>query len=673
MLVTVEDGRAVKVAGDPDHPVTAGTLCAKVSDYVERVYAPDRLARPLVRDGPKGSGRYRESTWDEAIGLVSARLGAVRDEFGGESILPYSYLGTMGFIQRDLMSARVMNAIGATDLERTICADAGIAGVVTTHGFSPEVDPERWANARYVIVWAWNPLSTAPHLWRFILDARKRSGAKLVVVDPFRSRTARVADEHLRPVPGTDGALALGMMRAIVDAGLHDDEWCRAHTTGFDDLLERLQEWPVHRAAEITGIDTATIRRIGEEFASTRPSLLRLGVGGQRHAGAPMAYRTIACLPALAGSWRHDGGGCAYIPTACATAVDWGPLQRTDLRPGPVRTINMSQLGDALTDSALDPPVKALVVWNSNPAQVAPDQSRVLAGLQRDDLFTVVLDQFMTDTARHADVVLPVTTQLEHLDALFSWGHHYITYNEPAIAPLGEAKPNTEVFRLLAAGLGLDDRCFQETDEELLAAVFDRAPEGITLEHLRERGWLKVDLGQGPTPHAEGGFGTPDGKVAFRADWLANLGLDPVPTYDPPAEVADEELAARYPLALLTPKTHFFLNSTFANQPRQHRAQPVPFVVVHPQDATARGIADGAMVRVFNDRGECHLEARVSDDAPPGVVVAPASWWMHDHAREVGAQVTTSQRLTVLGRAPTFNDTRVEVAPAVLSFGRRSG
>ena len=369
-------------------------------------------------------------------------------------------------------------------------------------------------------------------------------------------------------MPGTDGALALGMMRAVVDAGLHDDEWCRAHTTGFDDLLERLQEWPVHRAASITGIDAATIRRIGEEFASTRPSLLRLGVGGQRHAGAPMAYRTIACLPALAGSWRHDGGGCAYIPTACASAVDWGPLQRTDLRPGPVRTINMSQLGDALTDATLAPPVKALVVWNSNPAQVAPDQSRVLAGLRRDDLFTVVLDQFMTDTARFADVVLPVTTQLEHLDATFSWGHHYITYNDPAIAPLGESKPNTEVFRLLAAALGLDDPCFQESDEELLDAVFARAPEGITLERLRERGWLKVDLGQGPTPHAEGGFGTADGKVAFRADWLAGLGLDPLPTFDPPAEVADE--TSRRPLPARAP------HSEDAFLPELDVRQPVP-------------------------------------------------------------------------------------------------
>jgi anaerobic selenocysteine-containing dehydrogenase len=662
MLVTVEDGRAVKVAGDPDHPVTHGALCAKVNDYPARAYAPDRLLHPMLRDGAKGAGALRQVTWDEALDVAATRLLEVRDRHGGEAILPYSYLGSQGYLQRDLMSARVMNALGATDLERTICADAGIVGVIATHGLSPEVDPERWPNARFVLLWGWNPLSNAPHLWRLVMEARKQSGARVVVVDPFRSRTARVADQHIRLVPGTDAALALGMMRAIVDAGLHDEEWCRAHSTGYDDLLGRLDEWPVERAAQITGVDADTIGEVARDFASTQPSLVRLGVGAQRHAGAPMAYRTIACLPALAGSWRHDGGGCSYIPTACSSAVDWGPLQRTDLRPGPVRTINMSALGDALTDASLDPPVKALVVWCSNPAQVAPDQSKVHAGLARDDLFTVVLDQFVTDTARYADVVLPATTQLEHLDAVFSWGHHYVTYNAPAIEPLGEAKPNTEIFRLLAARLGLDDPCFADSDETLLAAVFAGAPAGITLDALADRGWAKVDLGQGPTPHAEGRFGTGDGKVAFRADWLSAFGLDALPTYDPPAEVADDARAAEYPLALLTPKSHFFLNSTFSNQQRQRTAQGDPIVVLHPDDAAARGVADGELVRVFNDRGECRLRAVVSDDTTPGVVVAPMGHWSSDTTTGNGAQALTSQRLTTLGNAPTFNDVRVELA-----------
>jgi anaerobic selenocysteine-containing dehydrogenase len=485
-------------------------------------------------------------------------------------------------------------------------------------------------------------MSTAPHLWKKLLAARK-AGARLVVVDPFRSRTARVADEHLRPLPGTDGALALGMMRAVVDAGLADEEWCRAHADGYEELLERLREQPVEHWAAVCGIDAATIVRVAREFAGTQPALLRLGVGAQRHLGAPAAYGTIACLPALVGAWRHRGGGCSYIPTATAAGVPGAVLSGAELRTGgPGREVNMSQLGTALTE--LDPPIEALVVWSSNPAQVAPDQERVLAGLRREDLHTVVVEQFMTDTARHADVVLPATTQLEHLDAVFSWGHHYFTLNEPAIAPLGEAKPTTEAFRLLAARLGLDDPLFAETDEQLLERLLAGEPSGVSLAELRARGWQKIDLGQGPVPHAEGGFGTATGRIQLGA------------AYVPPAETDG------YPLALVTPKTHLFLNSTFPNQRRQHDAQPEPYLVVHPDDAGPRGIADGALVRAFNDRGSFRCRARVSDDARPGVVVAPMGWWSADYVDGVSAQATTSQRLTELGAAPTFNDNRVELA-----------
>ncbi len=640
--------------------MTRGSLCAKVNDYVTRVYSPERVLRPLVRTGPKGE--LQEATWDEALDVVASRLRAVREEHGGQAILPYSYLGTMGYLQGNLMSARVMNKLGATELVRTICADGGIAGTIMSHGVSPEVDPEQWPHARYVVVWGWNPLSTAPHLWRFLQEARG-NGARLVVVDPYRSRTARVADEHVQPVPGTDAALALGMMRAIVDAGLQADAWCREHGTGYDELLERLSEWPVERAAEASGVPAEVVRRIGEEMASTQPSLVRLGVGAQRHLGAPAAYRTVACLPALAGSWQHQGGGCSYIPLATAGALNSGPLGRPDLRPGPVRRINMSALGDALTDPALDPPVKALVVWNSNPARVAPDAARVAAGLAREDLFTVVVEQFLTDTARCADVVLPATTQLEHRDVLFSWGHHYLTDNQPAIAPLGEAKPNTEIFRLLAERLGFDDPCFRETDDDLLAAVLAAAPASVDVDQLLTRGWAKIDLGQGPVPHAAGRFGTQDGRFAFRNDGLAAMGLDPLPGYEPPAEVADAELAARFPFALLTPKTHFFLNSTFANLPRQRTAQGEPFVAVSPSDAARAGVADGDTVRVWNDRGAFTAMARVTDDVRPGVLVAPMGWWREGGA-DHGPQATTSQRLTVLGEAPTFNDNRVALAPA---------
>ncbi len=643
MHVTVEDGRATKVAGDPDHPITVGFLCGKVSNYLDRVYSDERILHPLVREGPKGEGHFRRASWDEALDLVAERLRDTAAEHGGESILPYSYAGTQGLIQRDCMSARVMNALGATDLERTICATAGLVGTTMAHGFSPEVDPEEWPNSRYVIVWGWNPMSTAPHLWRKLLDAR-RAGARIVVVDPFRSRTARVADEHLRPLPGTDAALAMGMMRAIVDAGLQDEDWCRAHAQGYDELLATLSGFSVERAAAITGVEAEAIARVGREFAATRPALLRLGVGAQRHLGAPAAYATMASLPALTGAWRDRGGGCSYIPTATAAAVSEAPLQRIDLRPGPVRRINMAQVGDALTDPALDPPVMALVCWNSNPAAIAPDQEQVLEGLRRDDLFTVVLEQFMTDTARHADVVLPATTQLEHLDVIFSWGHHYLTFSTPAIEPLGEAKPNTETFRLLAVRLGLDDPCFADSDEELV----DQLLEGFDENGLRERGWTKIDLGQGPVPHAEGGFGTQSGKVTLRAEFV------------PPAEVLDSALDERFPLALITPKTHLFLNSSFANQRRQLSAQPEPELVINPADAEARGITNGTEVRVWNERGSFSCAARVSDDARAGVLVAPMGWWNRDYRGERSAQSTTSQILTEQGNAPVFNDNRVQ-------------
>jgi anaerobic selenocysteine-containing dehydrogenase len=650
MLVTVEDGRAVHVDGDPEHPLTAGFLCGKVSNYLDRVYAQDRLLHPLVRDGARGEGRFRQVSWDEALDRVAGELGRVRDEHGGEAILPYSYAGTQGLIQGNTMSARVMHALGATSLERTICATAGMVGAAATHGISPEVDPDEWHHARHLLVWGWNPMSTAPHLWRKLLEAR-RAGARLVVVDPFRSRTARVADEHLRPIPGTDAALAIGMMRAVVDAGLEDEDWCRAHAEGYDELLAVLADHPVERCAEICGVDADTIARAGRDFATTPPALLRLGVGAQRHLGAPAAYSTIASLPVLTGAWRERGGGCSYIPMATAAAVSSHPLEGHELLPHPVRTINMAQLGDALTDAALDPPIHALVCWNSNPASIAPDQQRVLEGLRREDLFTVVLEQFMTDTAIHADVVLPATTQLEHMDVVFSWGHHYLTWNEPAVEPMGEARSNTDTFRLLAERLGLDAPAFRESDGDMIDSMLRGSPAvADRVVELRERGWIKIDLGQGSTPHAEGGFGTVSGRATLHG------------RYEPPLEVADAALAERYPLALVTPKTHLFLNSTFANQGRQHSAQPEPTVCVHPDDARDRGIADGARVRVYNDRGDFSCAARVSDDARRGVLVAPMGWWNRDYEGGRSGQATTSQRVTEQGHAPIFNDNRVEIA-----------
>jgi anaerobic selenocysteine-containing dehydrogenase len=613
-----------------------------------------------VRTGPKGAGQFREAGWDEALEVATGGIASAIDRHGPESVLPYSYLGTMGVLQGGAMADRVMDALGASRLVRTICASAGATGVGITTGQSPEVDPEEWPHARLIVCWGWNPMSTAPHLWRLITLAR-RNGARLVVIDPFRSRTARVADLHLRPLPGTDGALALGILRALLDAGLADEAWCREHAVGYDELVERLGDYPVDTCAALCDVAAGEIRALARDIALTQPSLVRLGVGAQRHAGAPIAYRTVACIPALAGSWRHRGGGLSYIPRATTNALDTGVLARPELRRGTPRSINMSQLGAALTDPELAPPVAAMVVWAANPAAIAPDQTAVLRGLARDDLHLVVLEHFLTDTARYADVVLPATMQLEHLDLHWSWGHHYLTLNEPAIEPLGQCLPNSEIFRRLAAGLGLDDEAFRAGDVAMLDEVLAGAPAGIDAAELRSRGFTKIDLGQGALPHAAGGFRTPSRKLELRADALVARGIDPLPHYHPPAEVADATLAARLPLALVTPKTHLFLNSTFANGARQHAAQPEPRVFLHTSDAADRGIAEGDEVRVANDRGSFRCRVVVSDDTRPGVVVAPMGWWNRDYAEGASPQAATSQLITTLGEAPTFNDCRVEV------------
>ncbi len=647
----VENGRAVALEARADHPITAGFLCGKVSDYVERVYAPDRLLHPLVRTGPKGSGSFREASWDEALGIAAAGIAGAIDRHGPEAVLPYSYLGTMGVLQGGAMADRVMDAIGASRLVRTICASAGATGVGLATGPSPEVDPEEWPHARLVVCWGWNPMSTAPHLWRLILQAR-RNGARLVVIDPFRSRTARVADLHLRPLPGTDGALAAGILRTLLDEGLADEVWCREHTVGFEALPAQLADHDLERCSAECDVPAAAIRDLARDIALMQPSLVRLGVGAQRHAGAPIAYRTIACIPALAGSWRHRGGGLSYIPRATTNALDTSLLARPGLLRGSPRSLNMSRLGEALTDPDLDPPVAALVVWNANPAAIAPDQTAVLRGLRREDLHTVVLEHFLTDTARYADVVLPATMQLEHLDVHWSWGHHYVTLNEPAIEPVADCLPNSEIFRRLAARLGHEDPALRDSDEVMLDELLAGQPSSIDVETLRRVGFAKVDLGQGARPHADGSFGTPSGKFELRPD---------LPFYDPPAEVADVALGQRLPLTLITPKTHLFLNSTFANGRRQSAAQPTPRAFLHPDDAATRGVTDGDRVRIANDRGSFVCRITVSDDARPGVVVAPGGWWNAAYEDGASPQALTSQLLTELGEAPTFNDCRVEV------------
>ncbi|HEU0016650.1 MAG TPA: molybdopterin oxidoreductase family protein [Longimicrobium sp.] len=673
MLVHVRDGRAVRVQGDPEHPVTQGFLCTKVNRYVERTYHADRLTVPLRRVGPKGEGRFEPATWDEALDDIARRLDEIRGADGPQSILPYSYAGTMGLVQGGSMDRRFFHRVGASLLDRTICAAAGSAGWGVTYGDRMGPSPEEAEHARLVLLWGTNTLTSNPHLWPALRRARER-GARLIAIDPIRTRTAAQCHEHLPIRPGTDAALALGMMHVIFRDGLEDGDYLRAHTVGWEALRERVREWPPERAAAVTGLEAERIEGLAREYALTRPSFIRLNYGLQRHAGGGMAVRVLSILPAVTGAWRDVGGG-ATLSMGGAFKPNHAALTRPDWIPPGTRTVNMIRLGDALTlpDAGVGgPPVRALVVYNSNPAAVAPDLGRVRQGLRREDLFTVVLEHFRTDTADYADWVLPATTQLEHWDVHTSYGHLYVMLNRPAIEPVGQALPNSEIFRRLAARMGLDDPAFRDDDVELIRQALDsRDPgfEGITFERLLEEGWARLNVPAPFRAYAEpGGLRTPTGMIQIVAPELEALGLDPVPTYVPPVETADAdpELGARFPLVLLSPPEHQFMNSTFVNIPALDRAAGPAKLVLHPNEAAVRGIADGERVRVWNDRGDFFARALVTEDVRPGVAVSYGVRWASRSEEGRTVNDTTSQRLTDMGGGPVFYDNAVEVEPAPL-------
>ena len=667
MTVDVEGGRAVSIGGDPDHRFTNGFLCAKVNQYLDRVYSPDRVLHPLRRVGAKGEGRFARISWDEALDEIADRFRRVAAEHGPQAILPYSYAGNMGLLSYGSMDRRFFHALGASLLDRTICASAGAAGLKATVGKSVGLDPEAVVHARLIVAWGANIVSSNVHLWPLIEEARRR-GARVVAVDPYRSRTAEKADQHLAVLPGTDGALALGMMHVIFRDGLEDRDYLERYTVGAEALRARAAEWAPDRAARITGLTAAEIEGFAREYATAHPSALRLNYGLNRHAGAGMAVRTIACLPAVVGAWRHPGGGL-LLSTSGTFPVNNEALERPDLVKAGTRTLNMSRIGALLLDPSLAPPIKALFVYNSNPVAVAPEQESVRRGFARQDLFTVVHDLFRTDTADFADIVLPATTTLEHYDLHKAYGHLYLSLSRPAIAPEGESKPNTEVFRLLAARLGLDHPCLRDTDEDMARqALRWEHPylRGVTFERLEREGSVRLNVPDPFAPFAEGGFYTPSGKCELFSESLARQGLDPVPTYVPPREnvLSAPELARRYPLAFISPPAHHFLNSTFSAQPVFVRRESGPSVTIHPRDAQARGIADGQMVRTFNDRGSFLAKARVSDDARPGVVVGLSVWWSKMCPGGRNANAVTSQALTDMGGGATFYDALVDVAPA---------
>ncbi|WP_278653326.1 molybdopterin-containing oxidoreductase family protein [Pandoraea pnomenusa] len=668
--VTVENGVAIKVQGDPEHPTTNGVLCTKVSRYTERTYHPDRLLHPLKRVGPKGSGQFVQVGWDEALDGIAARLRAIAAR-EPEAILPYSYAGTMGFVQGESMAARFFNKLGASDLDRTICASAGAAGLRYTYGAGVGMHVEHFADSKLILIWGSNPITSSVHFWAIAQEAKRR-GAKLIAIDPYRSLTAEKCHQHIALLPGTDAALALGMMHVLIAENLVDHEYISRHTVGYAQLKDRVRRYTPARVAEICGIDEATIITLAREYASAKPAAIRLNYGMQRAKGGGQATRAVACLPALIGAWRDPAGGL-LMSTSGYAPVDAAAQARPDLRPHrdkPARVVNMSAIGDALCHpggGTFGPKIEALVVYNSNPVAVAPESGKVAAGFAREDLFTVVLEHFQTDTADYADFVLPATTQLEHLDIHKAYGHTYLLANNPAIAPLGEAKPNSEIFRLLARRMGWQEACFSDTDDQLAAQSMrwsDARMAGSDWETLKRDGWIRYDLPE--APFANGGFYTPSGKCEFYSERMLEEGFDPLPDWVPPYEsvASNPGLAARYPLAMISPPARNFLNSSFVNVESLRASVGEPTLDIHPSDAASRGIADGADVRIFNDRGTLRAKARVTEKAREGVVVGLSIWWKKLAPDGKNANEVTSQQLTDLGRAPTFYDCLVEVVPA---------
>lgn len=657
MRVSVQDGRVVKVQGDPDHPTTHGALCTKVSRYAERSYHPERVLHPLRRVGPKGSGQFVRVGWGEALDDIAARLQAIaaRDP---QAILPYSYAGTMGLVQGESMAARFFHKLGASLLDRTICASAGAEALLQTYGAKVGMHLEFFAEAKLILIWGSNSIASNLHFWTFA-QAAKRNGAKLVCIDPRKTETADKCHQHIALLPGTDGALALGLMHELITHGWVDKDYVARHVEGYEALAERALQWPPERVAEVCGITADEVRQLARDYGTTQPAAIRLNYGMQRVRGGGNAVRLVALLPCLTGAWRHRAGGLLL------SSSGWFPknsaaLERPDLlgtrRP---RTINMSTIGDDLlreSSPAFGPRIEAVVVYNSNPVAVAPESPKVVAGFRREDLFTVVLEHFLTDTADHADYVLPATTQLEHLDVHTSYGHTYALINEPAVAPMGEAKPNTQIFRELAARLGFGEPCFAESDEDIARQAFKG--DAVTFDALRAHGWVKLPLPD--APFAEGGFPTPSRKARAMAPGIALP--DHLPNYE--SRQSAPERAARFPLAMISPPARNFLNSSFVNVTSLRSIEGEPLLEMHADDAAARGITSGRMVRVFNARGQYHCRAQVSPRARPGVVNGLGVWWRKLGPQGTNVNEVTQQGLTDLGRAPTFYDCLVEVAPA---------
>jgi anaerobic selenocysteine-containing dehydrogenase len=681
----VEDGKLVEVTGDPAHPMTRGGLCVKLKDFAEHHYNPDRLLYPMKRVGPKGSGKYERISWDEALSTIKSKWTEITDQYGSQAIMPHAYLGNQGTANGLTAGDAFFNRLGSTVAEKTYCESGSSTAWVMTVGPTGGLDVESLAYAKYIIVWGMNMVSTNLHAWPFVLEA-KRKGAKIVVIDPFRSRTAKQADWHIAIKPGTDAALALGMMNVIIQEGLVDYDYVEKYTLGYEELKARAAEFPVERVSEITGIPAADIVKLAREYATTPPAAIREGVALERCPGGGDAVRAITCLPALIGAWRHVGGGAVEMPiyefpmsVAHVSRPDW-------IKPG-TRVLNELDLGAALTGKMkLDPPIKSVFVYNSNPVSQAPDAGELVRGLQREDLFTVCSELFITDTAKYADILLPSTMQAEQYDIMVTWGHLYIMLNQPAIPAPGECVANIDLFRKLAKTMGFSDEYWDLTDEEWLTLSYDwssPALEGITLDVLKKEGWKRLNVGMPDVraPHAEGNFKTPSGKCEFKSSmaeggnmvldvWRSGYTemqvggyVDPIPNYIPPHEVIDSEpkKAAQFPLNLISPKPHAFLNTQYGNEGPQMKRQGEQRIMINPADAAIRSIANGAYVRVFNERGTFEAKADLTDDVGAGLIVTNVGHWPGLNRTGTAVNSTTAPRHANLGQAGVYSDNRVEV------------
>ena len=685
MIYEIKDNKLISVKGNKDHPYTRGGLCVKVKDFDKKHYHPDRLLYPLKRVGAKGEKKFERIKWSEAIKTITDKWKEIIKEYGPQAIMPYSYLGNQGLVHGLNGADAFFNKMGATVCERTFCGEGSCTAYLTTVGPTAGLDVESYIHSKYIVLWACNSISTNLHHWAVVKDAMKK-GAKVVVIDSYKSRTAKAADWHISPKPGTDGALAMGIINSIIEQDLIDKNYVKNYTNGFSELSEHAKSKTPEWASKITGIKAEDIKKLAFELATIQPAAIRMGVALERHYGGGQTIRAVTCIPALTGAWRHVGGGITQFPV-WEHPYKFDVICRPEFIPENTRVINALQIGRALLgETHSDIPIKSMMCWNANPVTQSPEAEKIVEGLKREDLFLVSAEHFITDTASYADIVLPAAMGAELEDIILSWGHLYLTYNEKCLDPPEEALPNNKIFQKLASAMGYKDEQFKWSDSECLENYIDwKAPasKGITLDYLRKNGYARLNVGtkDDRCPHKEGNFPTEDGKCNFIIKNVKNFVAGPfrqmyegnqpgqplpeLPDYVPPAESpnTNPELAKKYPLNIISPKSHAFLNSQYANMDSKIKIQGEQFVLINKIDADNRNISDGENVKVYNDRGDFHGDARISEDVEPGIVVATLGYW-RQKSKTGTVNSISSGLLADMGNAPTFSDNLVEVKKA---------